>query len=161
MFVPVPTNPLNLGKARQGEHIRSWSAGAGSGALATGLVQVAWILRELHHRSGATQLHLDWSTFRESGGVYVWEAFVTDRAKAATHVDDAAVAVEAFMTALPDPEQHNAVVADEPLSLVGAAAAWSGWLPKIDALARPCLVVKAVPAGDSKPTDAAPEPQSS
>jgi hypothetical protein len=34
-----------LGKARDGEGNRPWPAGAGAGALATGLAQGAWMLR--------------------------------------------------------------------------------------------------------------------
>lgn len=49
--VPVPGVQeggwQDLGRARTGEGNRSWSAGAGTGALATGLVQLAWV----HHRA--------------------------------------------------------------------------------------------------------------
>src|SRR4051812_10849525 len=37
LFVPVPTDEMKLGSARDGEGNRAWSAGAGTGALATGL----------------------------------------------------------------------------------------------------------------------------
>ena len=47
LFLPVPENPLQLGMARHGEGSRPWSAGAGTGALATGLVQTAWVLAEI------------------------------------------------------------------------------------------------------------------
>jgi len=50
MAVPVPsaaTGWRGLGSALVGEGNRAWSAGAGSGALATGLAQGAWILGEL------------------------------------------------------------------------------------------------------------------
>jgi hypothetical protein len=51
MAVPVPGSKPDgrrgLGKARGGEGNRPWSAGAGSGALATGLAQGAWMLRQL------------------------------------------------------------------------------------------------------------------
>jgi hypothetical protein len=33
----------DLGRSRAGEGSRPWSAGAGTGALATGLVQLAWL----------------------------------------------------------------------------------------------------------------------
>jgi hypothetical protein len=50
MSVPVPGGQLDawrgLGKARRGERNRPWSAGAGAGALATGLAQGAWMLRQ-------------------------------------------------------------------------------------------------------------------
>jgi hypothetical protein len=50
MAVPVPGSKpdawLGLGKARDGEGNRPWSAGAGAGALATGLAQGAWMLRQ-------------------------------------------------------------------------------------------------------------------
>jgi len=49
LSVPVPVAEgagwKDLGRARAGEGNRPWSAGAGSGALATGLVQLAWVCR--------------------------------------------------------------------------------------------------------------------
>jgi hypothetical protein len=59
--------------------------------------------------------------------VLVWEAFVTATAKGASHVDDAEIAVAAFTAALPDPRRVSTVTAERPLSLIGAAAVWSGW----------------------------------
>lgn len=51
MSVPVPDGQSDawrtLGKARNGEGNRPWSAGAGAAALATGLAQGAWMLRQL------------------------------------------------------------------------------------------------------------------
>jgi len=122
LYVPVPQQPLRLGTARTGEGNRSWSAGADAGALATGAVQVAWILQALRQRAPDAQPFLDWEAFTSAGhGLFLWEAFVTDRAKAATHIDDAAVAVTAFRDALPHVIAANAVTADRSLSLLGVA----------------------------------------
>jgi hypothetical protein len=56
LSVPVPAADAagwtHLGRARAGEHNRSWSAGAGAGVLATGLVQLPWLLRYVADRSG-------------------------------------------------------------------------------------------------------------
>ena len=146
LFVPVPAEPLRLGMARPGEGNRSWSAGAASGALATGLVEVAWALNELRRRRPSTAVYLDWAEFMGAGeGLFLWEAFVTDRAKAATHVDDAAVAVAAFRHVLPRPQAANAVDSERPLSLVGAALLWSGWSEDLELVRAACLVIKASP----------------
>jgi uracil-DNA glycosylase len=158
LFVPVPEEPLRLGMARPGENNRAWSGGAGAGALATGLVEVAWTLRELSQRRPDTRFHLDWVEFAQAGeGVFLWEAFVTERAKTATYVDDAAVAVAAFRDALPDPTSANAVTAERPLSVLGAALLWSGPTEEIDVLRAPCLVIKGNPAALAA-VDAAPDP---
>ncbi len=123
LFVPVPEDPSSLGAARPGERTRPWSAGAGTGALTTGLVQAAWVLTELRNRWPSNRVFLDWTAFAATGaGLFLWEAFVTEKAKAVTHVDDAAIAVACFTAALPDPGQAKAVTAQRPLSLVGAAA---------------------------------------
>jgi hypothetical protein len=112
LFVPVPEQPIRLGMARSGEGNRSWSAGAGPGVMATGIVEVAWILSELRQRLPGAKPYLDWAEFVAAGrGLFLWEAFVTDEAKAATHVDDATVAVAAFRDSLPDPRAMNAVSA--------------------------------------------------
>src|SRR5262245_58986181 len=41
LFVPLPRNPHLLTAVRPGEGSRPWCAGAGSGALATGLTETA------------------------------------------------------------------------------------------------------------------------
>jgi hypothetical protein len=148
LFVPVPEPPNRLGAQRAGEGNRTWSASAGAGAMATGIVEVAWLLRELRGRVLSTSAYLDWAEFTAAGhGLFLWEAFVSNRAKEATHVQDATDAVDAFQKALPDVMGANAVTADAPLSLLGAAMLWSGWGENIDLLHKPCLVIKAHPDG--------------
>jgi hypothetical protein len=157
LYLPVPDEPLWLGRARQGEANRSWSAGAGAGALATGAVQVAWILAELRRQAQDTESWLDWEAFTQSGrGLFLWEAFVTDRAKAATHVDDATVAVAAFRDALPDISAANAVRTEaRPFSLLGASLLWAGWSHDLELLHTPCIVVKAAARTTAQAPDAA------
>lgn len=146
LFVPVPDDPFRLGAARPGEGTRRWSAGAGTGALTTGLVQAAWVLTELRERRPKSSVYLGWEEFEAvGGGLFLWEAFVTEKAKAATHVDDATIAVACFAAALPDPRSASAVTAERPLSLIGAAALWAGWSDDIELLRAPCLVLKAAP----------------
>jgi hypothetical protein len=114
--------------------------------MATGIVEVAWILGELRRHLADTTAYLGWPAFTAAGtGLFLWEAFVTDRAKAATHVDDATVAVTAFRDSLPDVTIANAVTAERPLSLLGAALLWSGWSDDVELLHAPCLVIKAAP----------------
>lgn len=142
--MPVPEDSLRLGMARTGEGNRSWSAGAGTGALATGLVQMAWILEQLHERAPAAEVFLNWESFwRAPRGLFLWEAFVTDRAKTETHVDDAAVAVTCFVSSMPDPPTRNAIEETLVLSLLGAAVLWSGWSNDLGLLRTPCLVLRA------------------
>lgn len=47
LFIPLSGNPIYLTKARQGEGDRAWSAGAGCGALATGLTECAWVFSKI------------------------------------------------------------------------------------------------------------------
>jgi len=144
LFVPVPAVDTALGAARSGEGNRAWSAGAGTGALATGLVQAAWVLRAIRARCPTTELHLTWAEFGASAcGLLIWEAFVSAAAKGTTHVDDATIAVAAFSAALPDPPAASAVTAERPLSLIGACALWSGWVNDPIALHQVPLVIRA------------------
>ena len=144
LFVPVPRDPILLGAARPGERNRPWSGGPGTAAMATGLVQAAWILRELRDRCPEVTAFVDWNEFTSAGrGLLLWEAFVTGSAKGAKHVDDALIAAKTFRYALPDPPGADAVEADEPLSLIGSALLWSGWSKELAMLHKPCLVIKA------------------
>lgn len=147
VFVPVRLNPMDLTKARSGEGSRPWSAGAGTGAMATGLVQVTWMLGKiLELMQDQPAVWMDWSSFRQAGqGLLLWEAFVVDKSKGHSHCDDAKIAVDAFARCLPDPSKHNLVVEPSVLSLLGAALLRSGWCVDPSVLAEPCLVI----AGDA------------
>lgn len=144
LFVPVPEDELDLGRARHGEGNRPWSAGAGTGAMATGLVQVAWVLREVRRQRPTTQLHARWSDLVAHGqGLFVWEAFVTAGAKGSSHNHDAAIAVAAFQAALPEIDAATAVTSPHSFSLVSAAALWSGWPVDLEALRDAPVVIRA------------------
>jgi hypothetical protein len=144
LFVPVPNPDIALGAGRSGEGNRPWSAGAGSGALATGLVQTAWVLAAIKANCPAEHLHIEWPWFAaQQSGLLIWEAFVSADAKGTTHVDDATIAVEAFTHALPDPVAASTITAERPLSLAGAVALWSGWLNNPRALHETPLVIRA------------------
>jgi hypothetical protein len=144
LFVPVPLDHRRLGKARAGERDRAWSASAGAGALATGLVQAAWVLAELGARVGDVKVTVDWDSFTaRPQGLFLWEAFVTGAAKQATHIEDAAVAVAAFLDALPNPPERNAVREERVLSLIAAAVLWSGITRDASLLSSACVVLRA------------------
>ncbi len=147
LFVPLPEDEISLGGGRPGDGSRPWSAGAGCGVLTTGLVQVAWVLRSVRRQlTRPAVAHVGWDAFaREASGLFVWEAFVSGKAKGLDHVDDATLAVHAFERSLPDPPSANAVVCEsEVYSLVGAALLRSGWSSDTTLLSQPCLVIKAL-----------------
>ncbi len=145
LFVPLTEDELLLTRARPGEGSRAWSAGAGCGALATGLVQVAWVLRTIHASLKSPRVaHLDWEAFTKAqSGLFLWEAFVTGAAKSSTHVADAQAAGEAFIQSLPNPGAINAVICSTPVySLIGAAMLRTGWSRSPEVLSQACLVIK-------------------
>ncbi len=143
LFVPIVAEPSRLGCARDGEGARPWSANAGASSLATGLVQVAWLLGRIKaHASGSHHAHLDWAAFATGyRGLFLWEAFVSGTSKRGSHVDDAAAAVDAFYEALPDP--RSCVRSADAYSLVGAALLRTGWTADVAILSEPCLVIRA------------------
>jgi hypothetical protein len=146
LFVPLSASPETLTTGRLGDGNRPWSAGAGCGALATGLVQVVWLLREIRRLAGGTTTaFLDWEPFvRSGGGLFLWEAFVSGKAKRADHLADADAAVRAFRNTIAQPPVVSAVTcAEETYSLIGAALLRSGWSTDVAILGVPCIVVRA------------------
>lgn len=144
LFVPMRNDPVLVNSARKGEGNRSWSAGAGTGALATGLVEVLWVLNKVASILGQPpKAEFSWEAFRKTDSVFLWEAFVTSVSKGAGHAEDAAIAIECFKAALPDIDGANAIEESSVLSLVGAAALRAGWSDNIEILSEPCLVIKA------------------
>lgn len=57
-----------------------------------------------------------------------------EQPKQRTHTDDALIAATTFRDALPTPVSANAVTAEHPMSLLGAAMLWSGWTTDLAAL---------------------------
>lgn len=144
LFVPMRADPMLVNSARTGEGNRSWSAGAGAGALATGLVEVLWTLNAVARNWGRLpRATFDWAEFQKEDCVFLWEAFVTSSAKGSSHCHDAQVAVEAFRDALPNPEDRNAIEESEVFSLIGAAALRARWATDADTLSQRCIVIKA------------------
>jgi hypothetical protein len=143
LMVPVsPVGPVDgwmtLGQARRGETVdgrsRPWSAGAGSGALATGLVQVAWVLE----RIGSGFPGLRCTTRQEpwlagDAELFVWEAFVSRSGKPvpsgiSQHAADAAAAADTFADRLEQATLSTSDVVYTPASSfnLAAAAAYAG-----------------------------------
>lgn len=144
LFVPIREDPNGLTGARSGEGSRPWSASAGCGALAVVLTETAWILRNLQQALEPNPpITFDWSRFQTSGGLFLWEAFVSGRGKSSTHTGDAELAVSAFARTLPDPMSANIIKEGAVLSLIGAGLLWAGWSADSTILREPCLVIAA------------------
>lgn len=144
LMVPVspvggPDDWVTLGQARHGEfvdgHSRPWSAAAGSGALATGLVQLAWVLERV--AADLPGLRCTTSAERWVAGeadLLVWEAFVSGHGKPAPggvsqHAADAAVAADTFAERAADGSLTLSDVTCAPatsFNLAAAAVLYSG-----------------------------------
>lgn len=144
LFVPVRKDPVLVNSARTGEGSRSWSAGAGTGALATGLVEIIWVFNRLSELLDTKPaVTFDWEEFQVKEAIFIWEAFVTSSSKGKDHADDAKIAIATFINALPDPTTIDSISESDVFSLAGAAALRTGWSTDLSLLNQPCLVVKA------------------
>jgi len=153
LFVLLHEDEASLTRARPGEGNRAWCAGAGCGALATGLVQLAWVLSAIRQAILVpVEPYLSWSSFeRAAHGLLLWEAFVSGPGKIVStdnldvHVVDARAGAQAFVCALPEPTRANAIDADvtNVYSLAGAALLRAGWSAEPALLSQPCLVLRA------------------
>jgi hypothetical protein len=158
MAVPGPGSKpdawLRLGKARDGEGNRPWSAGAGTGALATGLAQGAWMLRQLAATvTGLTATTQPGSWLRGSAQLLLAEAFITAAGKpeplpAGQHAADAAAAGLAMVELLDSPQTLTSAVCCSPqqsFSLLTTMALWAELLIDPGELRAEVLVVAARP----------------
>ena len=162
----VPVSPigiedgwLTLGQARQGEaadgRSRPWSAGAGSGALATGIVQLAWVLE----RIGSALPGLRCTTHPQpwlagDAQLFVWEAFVSGPGKPVPagitqHAADAAAAANTFALRFEAAALAHSDVTCAPstsFNLAAAAAMYAGLMIAPDELRAPLQVYRTQPA---------------
>jgi hypothetical protein len=159
MSVPVPDGQSGawhgLGKARGGERNRAWSAGGGAGALATGLAQGAWMLRQLAITVPALATTTQVGTWRHGDAqLLLAEAFITASGKpeplpAGQHAADAQAAGLAFVEALASPAPLVSAVScapQDPFNLLTAMALWAGLQIDSGELHAEVLVVAARPA---------------
>ena len=149
IFVPLPAETNGLCRQRVGEHGRPWSAGAGTGALALGVQQAAYVFAGLaHHVAKRPQVSFDPALLDgPKTTLIVWEAFVSGKSKnrlaTDAHVDDARVAVEEFQKRLARGVVRSDI--DEPsvLNLAAAALLRSGLTTDVRLLTREAVVVRA------------------
>ncbi len=143
LFVPVSAEPERLTSARTGDGSRAWSASAGSGSLAVGLVECAWVLERLAHTGIPIYPTLSWGTFSEGqANLLIWEAFVSNKRQVSSHEQDATLAARAFWSRAQEPTLGTDVTAENAYSLAGAALLWAGLSQDLDLLRQPALVIK-------------------
>lgn len=141
LFVPVPTEPNDIGRSRAGEGNRPFSAGAGASAALIGLQQAAWVMSRLRGNIEKHKVTIDWQLWPPpSATILLWEAFVSGNAKGACHVEDAVTAAREFQRR--EASLRSDVTCERVLSLVGAAAIWSGFSSDLDILHKPVLVLR-------------------
>jgi len=156
MSVPVPGGQPDawrgLGKARRGEGGRPWSAGAGTGALATGLAQGAWMFRQLAAVVPRLAVTTQPGTWRRGGAqLLLAEAFISASGKpeplpAGQHAADAVAAGLALVEVLDSSEPLASRVCcapHDPFNLLAAMALWAGLRIDPDELRAEVLVVAA------------------
>lgn len=141
----LPEMPDNLTSARKGEGDRAWCASAGCGALAVGLVESAWILKKVSEKNiGRIIPTLNWEHFISSdANLFLWEAFVSSKAKGKSHEEDAIISVNTFMDAYPNIGQASAIRNENPYSMIGAAVLRAGLSSDASILRQDCIVVLA------------------
>jgi len=145
MYVPLREDVLTLTSKRRGETNANWIGGPGATVLATGLVQVPWLLSSVREKSRKpARATLDWADFHSGAAeLFLWEAFVSGAAKGGSHIEDAEIAVKAFLRALPNPGSDTEFSDPEVLSLLGVFLLRTGWSDDVSVLSERCLVVKA------------------
>jgi hypothetical protein len=158
MSVPVPQGRADswrlLGRARDGEGNRPWSAGAGAAVLATGLAQGAWMLRFLAAAAPGLAATTQPAHWRRGGAqLLLAEAFVSAAGKpvpvsGGQHAADATAAGLAMVELLDASGPLGSDVRCSPqesFNLLAAMALWSGLRIDPGELHEEVLVVAARP----------------
>lgn len=140
LFVPVPEDPNEIGRARTGEGNRPFSAGAGASAVLIGVQQAAWVMGRLRPSTERHTVITDWRLWPGASRVILlWEAFVSGSAKGDCHAEDAVTAAREFERR--EAALRSDVTCGRALSLVGAAL-WGGITADPAVLRQPVLVLR-------------------
>lgn len=145
LFIPVPYDEANLSLARSGEGSRPFSASIGLTVATLALHQAAWLFSALSPEARArVQPTTKWHQWPPAEGqmLLLWEAFVSGLSHSDEDLIDAGTAAKEFCLQEGRLDDVNAVVAERPLSMIAAAAIWSGWVLEVESLREPALVIK-------------------
>lgn len=146
LFIPEPEHSSDLCKGRKNEGSRSFAAPVGLAVATLGLHEAAWILRRVANVCGPSVRFETkpsaWRSARDSAILFCWEAFVAGGAHSLEHVRDAATAAMAFVSAESGLAAATEITGEHPLSLIGAAALWSGLTADIAVLHEPTVVIR-------------------
>jgi hypothetical protein len=144
IWTPRRTSLNDFTKARGGVERslgRAWTAPAGACVLACGLGLMPWVFHRIAKAVPNAKATVGLDRWRERGGLFIWEAFVTGAAKRATHGEDARAALEAFNARWPDLKSD--VPAEPALNLAVAAALAAGLDIDTGEIGEPSIVVAA------------------
>lgn len=143
LWVPARSDELTVTGARVGEKSRAWSAGAGSGALATGLAVIPHILARLRKAAPRAVATMDWKAPpTRPHELLLWEAFVSSSDKGDGHEEDAIIAARGFARACGDLQSYQKLDPEPCLNLLGACLLRTGWTNDIAVLSSDILVLK-------------------
>jgi len=156
LYLPCRTVPEELTSKRINENYLTWSGGPGPGVLATGLVQVRWLLNIISVRASNTRATTRWYEFKDDGrNLFVWEAFITSKdgerpdlqqyglSDLPDHQDDALSGAHTFLTRAGGPEPLTSDLGEEPsMSLIGWHLISTGLASDLSLANETCLVIK-------------------
>jgi hypothetical protein len=147
IWTPVRTELSRITASRGGietKHNRAWSAGAGAGALGAALALMPWCLTRIAKAAGSTNVTVNVQRFKENGGLFLWEAFVSGAMKktGATHCDDAQLACDEFIAQWPDlTSDIPDIPGEHAVNHAVSSAMAAGFSIDPNELHRPALVV--------------------
>jgi hypothetical protein len=143
LFWPCPDEIARLGTRRPGEGRRSWSAGAGATITPTGCQSLSWLLRSVAGRTPAAKGTTCWEDFQSGkAGIFLWEAFASDKPETVPHDIDARLVLLTFLRWRQNPGSVEQITADHPINLAAALFLWSGLGEDAKAIRSTCLGLK-------------------
>lgn len=109
----------------------------------TGVQTMTWLLRAVAEARVGLVATTRWDDFRAgSAGLFLWEAFASNRPGKMPDEYDAMAIVQAFLRWVECGNGKSAITAPHPVSLAGMAILWAGLSKDQSLLQEPCIVVK-------------------
>lgn len=148
IWTPTRTELSRLTARRGGvetTYNRAWSAGAGGGVLCAALALMPWCLARIAGIARPVTATVCLRRFRENGGLFLWEAFVSGKMKVvgASHQDDARHACQAFIARWP--ELSSDIPPEAAINHAVSSAMAAGLSIELDELVLPALVISVAP----------------
>lgn len=142
LFFELTDNAKEVTKARSFDGNRAMTSNSGACSMVTGIAQIKWLFDNID-KTTIYSLN-NWEQLNDDNqtGIYVWEAFISNKKGKTGHIEDAKMGIKYFQEKMKTNETSEDVVTRNIFSIINAIILSVDNKSQVS-FNEPCFVIKA------------------